>query len=174
MKRLLNILIMAIIMVTFTGCSSNNNSTKNNDEPKEVVTAANSDKTEIKLNEPFEVSTESGDYSFTITGVTKTDWWNRNYKNNDKQIILLNYECNNISFKNSNHDGLLLDETAFSAIDDKNYLLDAPSFGYEASRPKLVPIGLKAKFNIPFIAENDTKNITIKFRRGGEIILPIE
>jgi len=133
-----------------------------------------SDKKEIKLNQPFEVSTESGDYTFTITGITKTDWWNRYYKNDDKQIILLNYECNNISFKNSDQDGVLLRESAFSAIDDKKYLLDSPSFGYEASIPKVVPVGLKGKFNIAFIAENDIKNVTIKFNRGGEITLPVE
>lgn len=174
MKRLLSFCIIAITIIAFAGCSSNNNATKNQNESKEVVNSEDNNKKEIKLNEPFEVSTETGDYSFTISGIEKTDWWSRFYKNNDKQIILLNYECNNISFKNSNHDGLLLDASAFSAIDDKDYLLDVPSFGYEASIPKLVPVGLKAKFNIPFIAENDIQNITIRFRRGGEITLPIE
>lgn len=176
MKKIFNFLLIAIIISMFTGCSLNNNSTINKKQSKETVTHEKNykDKKEINLNEPFTVSSESGDYNFTITGITKTDWWNRYYKNNDKQIILLNYECDNISFKNSDYDGLFLDESAFSAIDDKKYLLDIPSFGYEASRPKLVPVGLKGKFNIPFIIENDTKNITIKFNRGGEITLPIE
>lgn len=135
---------------------------------KETV-SANEDK-QIKLNESFEVKTESGDYNFTIKNVTKTDWWEKEYKNNNKTVILLNLECENKSFK-KNDKGVILRD-AFIAKDNNNYMLSSPSNRYNDENAGYnenteIPINTKCKISIPYIIDNDATSISIEFKKGG-------
>ena len=73
-KKFLSILLCIALSSLVVGCG---NSAKTSETNTNVAEETNKD--QIKLNEPFEVKTESGDYKFTITGASKTDWWNRAY-----------------------------------------------------------------------------------------------
>lgn len=128
---------------------------------------------ELVLGQPYDVKTEWGDYNFTILSLEKTDWWSRANNNNDKLIILLNMECENISFSNDNFNGLYLDSSAFRVMDNNSYILREPSFSYDINSPALTPIGSKLKFSLAYVAEPNTEFIDVFFTRADKDVAHI-
>ncbi|MBY6915638.1 DUF5067 domain-containing protein [Clostridium botulinum] len=164
-KKIISILLCSLMMLGVTGCG-NKAQTKTEDSAQ--VTANKADEKEIKLNEPFEVKRPDGDYNFTIKSVTKTDWWKRAKDNEDKTVILLNLECENISFKSKNHNGILLYD-AFNLKDNSNYILSrfSMSYGDVNSGSDEIPPNTKSKVSIPYVIDNDATSVSIEFIRGG-------
>ncbi|NFE74985.1 DUF5067 domain-containing protein [Clostridium botulinum] len=163
-KKIISILLCSLIMLGVTGCG-NKAQTKTEDSTQ---VAANKVKKEIKLNEPFEVKRPDGDYNLTIKSVTKTDWWKRAKDNEDKTVILLNLECENISFKSKNHNGVLLYD-AFNLKDNNNYMLSQFSMSYDDvnSGSDEIPPNTKSKVSIPYVIDNDATSVSVEFIRGG-------
>ncbi len=163
-KKIISILLCSLIMLGVTGCG-NKAQTKTEDSTQVATDKA---KKEIKLNEPFEVKRPDGDYNFTIKSITKTDWWKRAKDNEDKTVILLNLECENISFKSKNHNGVLLYD-AFNLKDNSNYILSRFSMSYSDvnSGADEIPPNTKSKVSIPYVIDNDATSVSIEFIRGG-------
>ncbi|NFL86215.1 DUF5067 domain-containing protein [Clostridium botulinum] len=160
-KKIISILLCSLIMLGVTGCG--NKAQTKIEESAQV--AANK---EIKLNEPFEVKRPDGDYNFTIKSVTKTDWWKRAKDNEDKTVILLNLECENISFKSKNHNGVLLYD-AFNLKDNSNYMLSRFSMSYDdvnSGSDEIQP-NTKSKVSIPYVIDNEATSVSVEFIRGG-------
>lgn len=166
MKKLTSILLVGAMIFTLVGCGNKNTSESESNTDSEKVFSETTK--EIKLNEPFKVSTDDGDYNFTVKSVTKTDWWKREHKNNDKTVILLNLECENISYKNEKVNGVLLYK-AFNVKDNNNYLLTRSSTGYsnENDGTTEVPVNSKSKVSMPYIIDNNITSVSIEFLRGG-------
>lgn len=153
LKIIKGLILGICLALLFSGCSANN------DKKEEAQ--------ELELNKPFNIQTEYGDYSVTITGVKKTDWWSRFQKNDDKTVILLSYEVDNTSFKNDNYEGVVADGSLFSLIDEDGYNLPKSSFSYsEYPEYDVVAPGTKAKKEVPYILENDSSYVDISIKRG--------
>ncbi|NFG42071.1 DUF5067 domain-containing protein [Clostridium botulinum] len=164
-KKIISILLCSLMMLGVTGCG-NKAQTKTEDSAQ--VGANKENEKEIKLNEPFEVKRPDGDYNFTIKSVTKTDWWKKAKDNEDKTVVLLNLECENISFKSKNHNGVLLYD-AFNLKDNSNYILSrfSMSYGDVNSGSDEIPPNTKSKVSIPYVIDNDATSVSIEFIRGG-------
>lgn len=161
MKKILSLLIGTLMLFSINGCGNINKDTKEDDK-------------KIELNVENDIKTDNGEYKFTITGVEKTDWWKRFKENEDKEVILLKYECENVSFSDSMYNGLFLSSNAFEVTDQDGYILEECDFGYENNYPEVLSKGNKARFGIPYVAEPGITSITVKFKRGGEVTIPIK
>ncbi|NFH79091.1 DUF5067 domain-containing protein [Clostridium botulinum] len=165
-KKIISILLCSLIMLGVTGCG--NKAQTKTEESAQVAT--NKVKKEIKLNEPFEVKRPNGDYNFIIKSVTKTDWWERVHDNKDKTVVLLNLECENISFKNEKYNGVLLYD-AFTLKDNNNYMLSKFSMGYNEVNLGYdeIPPNTKSKISIPYVIDNDATSVSVEFVHDGTI-----
>lgn len=170
MKKIITILLL-ILSLSMFGCN------KTNDEinKKSTINKATTDtKTEnrveeLKLNEPFKVTTEYGDYEITITGLTNTDWYMEEYNNNDKKVVLLSYEINNISFKNDNYPGVLVDSDAFKVVDNNGYLNTDVFYGGDYTYPEEVPVGTKFKCGIAYAIDPNVTSLNFTFCRDVDV-----
>lgn len=180
MKRILCIILISLNIMVL-GCNQkpindeigNNISDSSTSQQTQSNNAVTNKEKEIELDKPFNVETEHGLYSFTIKSVTKTDWWQRNKKNTEKTVVLLNLECDNIDFTNKDntgYDGVNL-YNAFTVKDENNYMLDHFSVSYSEANMGSTPIppNTKGKISMPFVAENDIHSVTLQFNRGGII-----
>lgn len=173
MKKVISTLLCCVIAISLIGCGKTNKDdttlkTTNNTITKDKSESESSEK-EIKLNQPFQVKTEYGDYSFIIKSVTKTNWWERVNKNKDKTVILLNIESENINFKKNNTGILLYD--AFTVKDNNKYMLSRYSYGFDDINVGTteIPPDTKSKISIPYVVENNATSVNIEFVRGGKI-----
>ena len=170
MKKIITILLL-ILSLSMFGCN------KTNDEvnKKSTINKATTDtKTEnkveeLKLNEPFKVTTEYGDYEITITGLTNTDWYMEEYNNNDKKVVLLSYEINNISFKNDNYPGVLVDSDAFKVVDNNGYLNTDVFYGGDYTYHEEVPVGTKFKCGIAYAIDPNVTSLNFTFCRDVDV-----
>lgn len=163
MKKYISIFLLVFIITGIVGCGQKSKNEAKEEPVKANKTTENSksketdkeDIKEIKLNEPFHVSTEWGDYEIIINELKKTDWWRKENDNDNKQVVVLNYEVNNISFHNENYNGVYLDASAFKVIDSKGYLNTDIFSVYEGEYPSLVPTGVKHKSSVAFAVDTD-------------------
>ena len=129
MKKIL-IVLLCTLTLFLVGSKDNTNNIKADNNDTQVIDSKVDNNTqemdkkieeekEIKLNEPYQVKRTGGEYNFTIKSVTKTNWWERTNENKDKTVILLNLECENISFKDELYDGVSLYD-AFTLKDNNN------------------------------------------------------
>lgn len=160
MKKILSLLIGALMLFSISGCGNTKKATEEENK-------------KIELNVENDIKTDNGEYKFTITGAEKTDWWKRFKENEEKEVILLKYECENVSFSDGMYNGLFLNSSAFEVTDQDGYILEECDFVYENNNPEVLSKGTKARFGIPYIAEPGIKSIIVKFKRGGEVTIPI-
>ena len=129
----------------------------------------------IVLNEPYVMTTEYGDFSFTITGARSTDWMNES----GKKIILLCYTVENKDYNPDNGSLLILNGTSFQMIDSEGKTLEPwdmtmSEFGF----PDFVEPGENKQQEQPYVADQSTTQIRVVFSRNGEdiagITLPVE
>lgn len=133
---------------------------------------SNNNNTELK--EPLSIKTEKGEFLITILGVDKTDWYKRTYGNNDKTVIMLNYEIENIDYKATEKVGIYLSQNNTKVLDDNNYILDTFNTWYDGySFPSVVSPGEKAKNSMAYVIENNTKFVTMKIFDETEIKIDI-
>lgn len=122
---------------------------------------------EIKLNEPYLMETDNGNYSFTITGVQRTDW----IQEADKEIIVLDYVVENENYEPDNGSLLLLDAKAFRMEDAERNVLEAwDSTMSEFGFPDFVEVGEKKEQQQPYVTAKDTEEIRLVFEKEGEDI----
>lgn len=144
------------------------------DESKEVKNSTS----EMKLQTPFEVKTEYGDYTLTINSVRRTDERNEFEEEQPKQVILIDYEYKNDSFKGSDgNQKLYIDQFAFVVMDEEGNVLRS----YPVSMDKLpqqIPVGGKCNATIGYGVPTDSKTIRLQFERNnspiGEMVVEIQ
>lgn len=170
MKKLMSIFILCICVI-ISGCGSNNKSIKYDSTINKATSSEDNNESvqELKLNEPFKVTTEYGDYEITITGLTNTDWYMEEYNNNDKKVVLLSYEINNISFKNDNYPGVLVDSDAFKVVDNNGYLNTDVFYGGDYTYPEEVPVGTKFKCGIAYAIDPNVTSLNFTFCRDVDV-----
>ena len=101
MKRILSVLLICVICLTAVGCSNGTKETKTPETEAqsdaeasgkvsaETSGAVGGESEEVGPNglkavavgEPFQVDAKYGSYLITITGIEKTDWWERKHNN---------------------------------------------------------------------------------------------
>ena len=79
---------------------------------------------EMTLNTPFTVETENGNYNLTIEGSRATEERNEFSEKEVKQVVILDYNYENISFGESIGTDLYIDEYAFQVLDDDGNVID--------------------------------------------------
>ena len=132
---------------------------------------------EMTLNTPFTVETENGNYNLTIEGARATEERNEFSEKEVKQVVILDYNYENISFGESIGTDLYIDEYAFQVLDDEGNVLDTYPIYDENRTPKDTPVGGKGTASATFGVNSDSKNLNVTFKRGSEkvakIIVPI-
>ena len=132
---------------------------------------------EMTLNTPFTVETESGNYILTIEGARATEERNQFSDKKVKQVVMLDYTYENISFGEKSGNDLYIDEYAFQVLDDEGNVLDTYPVSDKNRIPKETPVGGKCKASATFGVNSDSKNLNVTFKRGNQkvakIIVPI-
>lgn len=132
---------------------------------------------EMILNTPFTVETENGNYNLTIEGARTTEERNEFSEKEVKQVVILDYNYENINFGEGNGTDLYIDEYAFQVLDDEGNVLDTYPVSDENRIAKETPVGGKCKASATFGVNSDSKNLNVTFKRGSEkvakIIVPI-
>ena len=73
---------------------------------------------EMVLNEPFKVTTVSGDYSLTINGVRTTSERNPKSESEPRQVVFLDYTYENVSYEKRNNVDFFLAQGDFVLTDE--------------------------------------------------------
>jgi hypothetical protein len=132
---------------------------------------------EMTLNVPLTVETESGNYKLTIEGARATEERNEFSEKEVKQVVILDYNYENINFGEKSGNDLYIDEYAFQVLDDEGNVLDTYPIYDENRTPKNTPSGGKCKASATFGVNSDSKNLNVTFKRGSQkvakIIVPI-
>lgn len=94
-----------------------------------------------------------------------------------KQVVILDYSYENISFGEKDGSDLYIDEYAFQVLDDEGNVLDTYPIYDENRTPKNTLVGGKCKASATFGVNSDSKNLNVTFKRGSQkvakIIVPI-
>lgn len=157
---------LIIFLLWMSGCSSNNSASTptNNSEP--IISTSEEKHTikDIGLDEPFELITKHGNLNIKVKKVKRTDWAKRE-GTPDLEIILVEAECENLSFNDPMNTIFYVDPWIF-AYDSSDFQLSSPSNGYDDglySRHPTLPIGSKARvFWAYYISPGETE-IKINF-----------
>ena len=133
---------------------------------------------EMKLNEPFTVETEHGNYNLTMEGVRTTDKRNEFSDKSPVKVVFLDYTYENISFGADTNQDLYIDEYAFQVLDDDGNVLDTYPVYDENRTTKNTPIGGRCQASATYGVNTDSKNLNVTFTRGSQkvsrIIIPIQ
>lgn len=187
MRKIISLLLVWAMCLTVAGCSSQAKETQaaeTNQTPEETSqetvemvggeTTADKEMDSVGPNglkavavgEAFQVDAKYGSYLITITGIDKTDWWERKYNNQKKSVILLNYEVENINFSSILSEGVKVEYDLFKILDSKKGTLD-PFLWYfdDISEAGTVKPGEKASGSIPYVVERDSEYFDVIFTR---------
>lgn len=185
-------LIIALLSITLgstmlAGCGNNKQETvkepqkqeqtqETKEEKKEEKTEVKSSTPEMKLQTPFEIKTDRGDYTLSINAVHRTDERNQFEEENPKQVVLIDYEYKNESFKGFD-DKLIIDSSCFIAMDEEGNVLRS----YPSDIDKMaqsVPVGGKCNATMAYGVPTDSKTIRLQFEREnkpvGEMVVEIK
>lgn len=174
-KKCIMLLVLGLLLLATTGCGMEAYFNKQNNatgtEEKELP--------KMELNEPFLVTTVTGDYSLTINGARITPQRNEKLTTNPKQVVFLDYTYANISYeKRSNIDFFLAQGDFVVSDGDGNRLV-----AYDLKDPnrmiKESPIGDTCSASIAYGLETDSNDLTVTFVRGkgreiAQITIPIK
>ena len=142
-------------------------------------TPANKEIGTMIVNEPFNVTTEDGEYTVTIEGIRETAERNEFSKKEVQKVVILDYAYQNISFGQNSSRDLYIDEYSFQVLDDEGNVLDTYPIYDENRTVKSTPIGGKCKASATFGVTTDSKNLNITLMdeykdKIANIILPIK
>ena len=172
MKKVLSLLMVLVMCLTVVGCSDGTKETTQTETEKVTDSTKAESETareakEVGVGEAFQVDTEYGSYVVTVTGISKTDWWERAKKNTDKTVILVEYEVENIDFSMPSASGVAIDSRSFKISDSENYLLSSFSMRYDSITPgQVVEPGYKMASSIPYILDRETEYCNVVFTRS--------
>ena len=187
MKIIVSLLLVCAMCLTVAGCSSQTKGTQagetnqtleeTSEETVEMVggeTTADKDMDSVGPNglkavavgEAFQVDAKYGSYLITITGIDKTDWWERKHNNQKKSVILLNYEVENINKYSILSEGVNVEYHMYRNIDSKKGTL-RPFLWYfdDVSEAETVKPGEKASGSIPYVVERVSEYFDVIFTR---------
>lgn len=134
---------------------------------------------EMVLNEPFVVTTISGDYSLTIEGVRTTSERNPKSETNPGQVVFLDYSYENLSYQKRNEMDFFLAQGDFAVTDDYGNKLEVYNIKDPNRMIQETPIGGRCSASIAYGLETDSNNLTVTFVRGkgreiATITVPIQ
>ncbi len=134
---------------------------------------------EMLLNEPFKVTTVSGDYSLTINGARSTPERNANSASDPKQVVFLDFTYENISYEKRNNMEFFLAQGDFVVTDEEGNILETYNIKDPNRMIQETPIGGSCSASIAYGLETDSKKLTVTFIRGkgreiAQITIPIE
>ena len=134
---------------------------------------------EMVLNEPFKVTTVSGDYSLTINGARSTPERNANSASDPKQVVFLDFTYENISYEKRNNMEFFLAQGDFVVTDEEGNILETYNIKDPNRMIQETPIGGSCSASIAYGLETDSKKLTVTFIRGkgreiAQITIPIE
>ena len=134
---------------------------------------------EMLLNEPFKVTTVSGDYSLTINGVRTTSERNPKSESEPRQVVFLDYTYENVSYEKRNNVDFFLAQGDFILTDEAGNILETYNLKDPNRMIQETPIGSSCSASLAYGLETDSNNLTVIFIRGKEreiaqITIPIE
>ncbi|MEA5008227.1 hypothetical protein [Clostridium tyrobutyricum] len=182
LKKIIGVLLSMVFVLGLSACGNNTSNNGKSDNSKAKQTTNNSIKEssksklpEMKLNQPFEVKTESGNYTLTIEGARKTDKRNSLSEKKVKEVVFLDYTYDNKSFGEKDNANLLIDNTTFQVLDDEGNVLDVYPTSDENRQVLEVPAGGKCKASEAYALDTNSKHLKVIFIRGttGEKISTI-
>lgn len=156
-KRLLFLGIVLMLMV-LGGCSTKQEVDKNT--PTAEATVKQSNIPEMKLNEPFAVKTENGNYTLTVRGAA-IDTLNTG----GEKKIRLDYSYSNESFGDESKE-LLISGDGFQVLDDSGVIFNTYTETSGYFPPAITPIGASCNASIFYQPQNETEKIKVTFVRG--------
>lgn len=173
MKKIISILLTLIVSFALVACGN----TQSPKQPQEQTKTQNEEKPkekgnslpELKLNQPFSVKTEYGNYTLTMDGIRTTSKRNQFSEQKVKNVIMLDYTYKNESF-GDNKTLLYVDSSAFILMDDEGNVLNTYPVVDENREPKNVPVGGKCPATQSYGLPNDTKNIKVQYVRSTGVV----
>ena len=134
---------------------------------------------EMVLNEPFKVTTVSGDYSLTINGIRTTSERNPKSESAPRQVVFLDYTYENVSYEKRNNVDFFLAQGDFILTDEAGNILETYNLKDPNRMIQETPIGSSCSASLAYGLETDSNNLTVIFIRGKEreiaqITIPIE
>jgi hypothetical protein len=176
MKKIgIMLLVLGLVILGFTGCGIE--AYFNNQGNDTLGTAKKLP--EMVLNEPFLVTTVSGDYSLTINGARSTPERNANSASDPKQVVFLDFTYENISYEKRNNMEFFLAQGDFVVTDEEGNILETYNIKDPNRMIQETPIGASCSASIAYSLETDSKNLGVTFIRGkgreiAQISIPIE
>jgi hypothetical protein len=134
---------------------------------------------EMVLNEPFKVTTVSGDYSLTINGARTTPERNPNSESDPRQVVFLDYTYENFSYEKRNDMDFFLAQGDFVLTDEAGNVLETYNIKDPNRMIEETPIGGSCSASIAYGLETDSKKLIVTFVRGkgreiAQISIPVE
>lgn len=165
--------VLGLVVLGLTGCGIEtyfNNQNRAGSQAQELP--------EMVLNEPFKVTTVSGDYSLTINGARTTPERNANAESTPKQVVFLDYTYENFSYEKRYDMDFFLAQGDFVVTDDQGNVLKAYNIKDPNRMIQETPMGGSCSASIAYGLETDSKNLTVTFVRGkgreiAQITIPI-
>ena len=144
---------------------NSNSSVLNQNSTNNTLNTSTSKSTiaEIKLNEPFVVTSRYGQYSITFEGVRETQDRNQFSDVNPNKVIFIDYNYENISSESD----VYVSSISYRVMDDDGNVLDTYPVSDDTRRNNSVPMGGKSKGCDAFALMTDTKSITILYYDYG-------
>ena len=171
------IMLLALSLVVFglTGCGLA--AYLNNQ--RDTATGETQKLPEMVLNEPFIVTTVSGDYSLTINGARTTSERNPKSESAPRQVVFLDYSYENLSYGKRNEMDFFLAEGDFLVTDEAGNVLETYNIKDPQRMIQETPIGSSCSASLAYGLETASNNLTVIFIRGkareiAQITIPIE
>lgn len=175
MKKIISLLLVCAACLMMVGCGNEKKETEAEAKTAETNTAETSTEEEaigpnglkkIEVGEALQIDAKYGSYKLTVTGIERTDWWERKHHNNKKSVVLLSYEVENINFSSILSEGVKVEYDLFKILDSKKGVL-SPFLWYfdDVAEPGTVKPGEKASGSIPYVLERDSDYFDVIFTR---------
>lgn len=177
MKKQFIVAALSVVCIGLMGCSGeNSNNIKESQKSESNQDDSQTEKREIELDDnlqkievdkPYMIETDSGNYSFTITELKRTDWLNEE----GKKVILLCYEVENKNYEPDDGSMLLINSKALRLSDaDGNELESWNSTLSKLGFPDFVESGEKKVQEQPYVASESTEQVRLVYIRGEQEI----
>ena len=162
MKKTIQAAVLLVMCLCLTGCG------RGNLAAYEASGAADRVK-ELQLQDGVEMTTDNGTLRLQIHRVVSTDWAQTRLGRNDCRILLIEGECENVSYQIPQGKTLELDRW-IRVKDSEGYQLSAPAVILDSGLYQMDPAfsqGEKGRVCLPYYAPLEEDSLTIDFNGCG-------
>lgn len=175
-KKIISILLVAGLTFSLIGCGTENNTTnntntttqaqsndekqpENSNEQQESQDEKKNEIADIKLNEEFNVKTDSGTYSVTVEGIRFTDERNEYSEIGDCKVFFLDFAYKNID----STEEIYVFDSHFKIMDEEGNVLKTYPISDDTRMSQRLPAGGKCESSAAYALETESKTLKILF-----------